>query len=87
MKLKKFLILFLVLLAQNVFAKQFKLFFPAKTVTSNKVVISTVLTNDDISLLKKFYSIKKEHQEAVLLLVDSLYEKEKKETLSKKDEK
>lgn len=86
MKLKKFLILFLVLLAQNVFAKQFKVFFPQKqNVTSNNVVIRTVLNQEDLSLLTKFNSIKKEHQEAVLLLVDSLYKKEN-QTSSKKDE-
>lgn len=86
MKLKKFLILFLVLLAQNVFAKQFNVFFPQKqNVTPNNVVIRTVLNQEDLSLLTKLGSLKKEHREAVLLLVDSLYEKEN-QTSSKKDE-
>lgn len=76
MKLKKFLILFLVLFGSSLYAKQYKLQFPIQTVASSKNITQYFLFENDYTLLRKINSLRKEYKDAVVLLVDSLHEKE-----------
>lgn len=73
MKLKKFLILFLVLLSGNLYARHCNC--SLHSVTATATITRCIFSENDYTLIGKINSLKKEYKDAVILLVDSLHKK------------
>lgn len=77
--MKKLLVILVMLLMQNVFAKPFPAFYR----NSSELATETI-SKEEVNFLRKYNVLNKEHKNAMDTLLDLLYKQEKEKKLRKK---